>query len=361
MNINFKIYALVEKNKNTYEYIGLTSKPLKKRLSQHIYTSSKNLTKKDKWILSVNKQIDIVELESGLTKNEAISLERAYIDQIGLYNLKNTSLGGEVYLPEYYKGWLNKPISKYSKDGIFIESYESCSKAALVNNLSISTICYCANNTNITTLKHIYIYHGDIEMLNLKLSLIQSKNYKLYDFDGNVIDVNSNVNQLLYKNNLGLSVREFSKRLNNGIIHTNHKSKYFILYPDFNLNVMLNSLLRYKIKNIKTNEILYFESFLKISKFLKCSESLVSDVYTGIKKSVKGYIVSKINDDFKEYKDDRKFKIALIKNNEIVEIFNSIQEASDKFNIDPSGISKVCRGKRKTIKKLIFKYFNDIV
>ena len=42
---------------------------------------------------------------------------------------------------------------------------------------------------------------------------------------------------------------------------------------------------------------------------------------------------------------DNKIKVICLENNKI---FNSIKEAGNYYNIDPSGISKVLKGKQKT-------------
>lgn len=46
---------------------------------------------------------------------------------------------------------------------------------------------------------------------------------------------------------------------------------------------------------------------------------------------------------------------------ELDKVFNSIQECGRELNIPAINISKVCRGKGKTLKGYHFKYYNDII
>lgn len=60
----------------------------------------------------------------------------------------------------------------------------------------------------------------------------------------------------------------------------------------------------------------------------------------------------------KKYSDCKQFrKIALIdKNGEVIKEYTSIVEAADELNLNPNGITGVCRGRYKTTKGYIFKY-----
>ena len=54
---------------------------------------------------------------------------------------------------------------------------------------------------------------------------------------------------------------------------------------------------------------------------------------------------------------DNKIKVICLENNKI---FNSIKEAGNYYNIDPSGISKVLKGKQKTAGGYTWEKYVDI-
>ena len=324
-------------------YIGLTSKKLERRLKQHVITSVR-----DKNRINDGYTISIIELESDLTKQDAIDLEISYISRFGLDNLTNTTIGGEgvfgkKYTIEEKLNWYNSiEVEEYNIEGEIINEYFNITECSVINNISHSSIFYCINNKNITSFNRIFVKKG-----------IKSKELKLYDLYGNLISTHKSASDIYKKYNLNQSLGEFSKRLNNGIKPKQLKQKYFILYPNFNLSVMLESLKRYKIYN--GSDLKYFMTINDISKYLLVDYSFVSDVLSKIKKSAKNYQILYYDEEIKEYINELCKKIVELDDN------GNIKECSNYYNLDSSDISKICRGKRKHVKKHKFKYIDDIV
>lgn len=373
----YKIYGLTTEFDKEIQYIGLTSKTLEHRLNQHIRTShiEKDFySKKENWIrkrIEDGYEIKILELESNLTKEEACDLEIAWISYFGLENLRNTTIGGEcgsagkVFSLEERINWYNSiEVTQYSLDGKLIKEFPNITQCAKELNISHSSIWYCINNKHVTSHGFIFVQSDYKEDLYKKLEILKNRESRceLYDIYGNLIDSSNSINNLNKKYGFTQRLTEFSKRLNDGIVPKVLKESYFIKFPNFNLDVMLNSLKRFKIINIESKEILYFTTIEDIYKFLKCSKSLVTDCLSKIKKSANGWQIYHINDEVEEYSriNNRKI-IELDLSGNIIKTFNNIKECANYYNIDSSCISKVCRGKRKHVKHHIFKYIDDIV
>lgn len=370
----YKIYGLITEYDNEIQYIGLTSKTLEKRLNQHIYTSFRDreyYSKKENWIrkrINDGYKIEIIELESDLTKEEALKLEVAWISYYGLENLTNTTPGGEcggkVFSLEEKLNWYNSvPITQYDLKGNKIKDYFNITQCAKELNITHSSIWRCVNNKLITAHGYIFIQSDFKEDLYNKLDKLNNKReYQLYTLKGDMIDSAYSISELNKKYGFTQRLTEFSKRLNSGIVPKCLKEKYFIKFPEFNLNVMLTSLNRYKIINIKTKNVKTFMTTIEIAKYLKCSHGLITDCLSKRKKSAKGYQIYHINDIVEDYSKKHNRKIVEIdyKGN-IINTFNTIKECALFYNIDSSGISKVCSGKRRHICNHKFKYIEDIV
>ncbi len=109
MELNYKIYALVEKITNNIRYIGLTKNPLKYRLSQHL--RDRSINHKTNWIKKIGvDNIDIILIEDGIkTKEEICEREIFFISKYRYdgFNLVNTTNGGE--------GWNNTKFTENHK------------------------------------------------------------------------------------------------------------------------------------------------------------------------------------------------------------------------------------------------------
>lgn len=368
----YKIYGLITHKDDEIKYVGLTSKKLEYRLKQHIKSSLKKkvkYTKKENWIrkrINEGFSINIIELESNLSKEEANLFEMAWISYYGLENLTNLTIGGDGVRGKFYNyeeriNWYNAiNVYQYDLNGNFIKSYPTITECAKELNISISSVGYCILDKNLTS--HGFIFVKDKNMLKEKLNKISNNTYKLYDLYGNLVYCDRSISNINKKYNLTQRVSEFSKKLNNGVTPKTISEKYFIKYPNFNLNIMLSALNRYKIFNLTTSEIKYFIKIEDISKYLKCSKSLIIDCLSGLRKSAKGYQIYKINDKIIEYSNKNYRKIIEIDDyGNCIKTFDNIQACANFYTLDPSCISKVCRGKRLHIKHHKFKYIDDIV
>lgn len=93
----YKVYGLSTKdNPDLIRYIGITKFNLEKRLKEHLNYSKSNHNKRANWIKK-HKDIVITEIESELTREEAIVKEIEYIKtfkSLGA-NLVNSTSGGD--------------------------------------------------------------------------------------------------------------------------------------------------------------------------------------------------------------------------------------------------------------------------
>mgnify|MGYP000241745517 CR=1 FL=1 len=371
MNNKFKVYKLVEKDNEIPMYIGITSKPLHIRLRNHLYLCN-NKDKNDKktnWLrnrLKNNIKINIIELENNLSKDEAIELEISYISYYGLENLKNSTLGGEglfgyKYTPKQLANWYNlKPILQYDFKGNFIRKFESITKCANYYNISHSSVSYCVNNKNITSHGMIFVAEGD-NNLKEKLEYLNKGTYRLYDIDKNYIDCSNKLNILLDKYNLPKYINQSSIRIYKNKIPKFIKFNYFIIHKNYDVDEFFDKVSHIIMYDKKCNIVCKFIKVSQVSRYLNVSNNYVIDVLNGIRKSCKGYLLSYRNVDCTPFINNNHKRICLIEEGIIIETFDSIKEASVKYKLDPSCISKVCYNKRKHTKGFVFKFIDDIV
>lgn len=99
----FTVYALIRPDlPNAIRYIGITSQPLKERLSGHCIETRHDNPYKFRWIMQLKRQglkPKIVPLIVGLTQGEALEIEVELIREFRQtgHRLTNISLGGEAF------------------------------------------------------------------------------------------------------------------------------------------------------------------------------------------------------------------------------------------------------------------------
>lgn len=163
----------------------------------------------------------------------------------------------------------------------------------------------------------------------------------LYDLEfQKSIKFNSLSSAMLFCNSKGI--------LYNKII----KGKYLFSYNN-DFNEIINKIATIKILTPQNN-IIKCVSYYHASKILNCSKGMINSCLSGIRNNIKGYLISKINEEFQIFKDRNTIKIICLNDNKL---FNSIKEASEYYSVDNSMIVKVCKNKRKHIKGLKFKYY----
>lgn len=148
MNEMYCVYLHISPTKKYY--VGITRQSPEKRWMKGIgYKANKkfyNAIKKYGW-----ENFEHIIVAENLAEEPALKMEMALIRKYDSFNNGyNRTFGGEkaVYPPNAYanmKKKLAKPISQYTKDGIWIRDYESISDAARkvgIGNSGIS-LCLC--------------------------------------------------------------------------------------------------------------------------------------------------------------------------------------------------------------------------
>lgn len=105
-------------------------------------------------------------------------------------------------------------------------------------------------------------------------------------------------------------------------------------------------------------KIKYAITYQHAAWIIGCSVNMINLCLLKQRRSVKKHIVCKIEEDFHLYKYRNNKGVICINDNKA---FSSIKECARFYNFDESGISKVCKGKRKHYKNMSFKFIDDIV
>ena len=130
------------------------------------------------------------------------------------------------------------------------------------------------------------------------------------------------------------------------------KSTYvFSYYPD----VFKIVEKRAKILLTKDNITLYALNQKHAGFLAGVTPGMINLCIMGQRKSANGYLVYKVGKVVKEYKNNH-YKPVICKNDG--KLFPTAKAAAVYYSVDPSMISKICKGKRKGVKGLIFKYSN---
>jgi hypothetical protein len=152
-DIKVKTFIYVLKDPDTQEirYVGKTIKPLKYRLTGHIYSCKKEKNHRTNWIKSIIKKgkKPIIEMIDFCPWNKSQELESYWIIKLKNEgcNLINATNGGEgqlgLKLSKTRKDNLilaaSKTVYQYSLDGIFIKQFKNAVEAAKEINLKSSS------------------------------------------------------------------------------------------------------------------------------------------------------------------------------------------------------------------------------
>ncbi len=120
----WKVY-LITNNINGKGYVGITSKPIEVRLSNHIRDAYPGRRNPNGTLYALHaafqkygeENFSISELQIGLTLSEARLLERHYIEKLGTYGSRrgrrgyNQTLGGEIPDEAYGQDRVTNPVS----------------------------------------------------------------------------------------------------------------------------------------------------------------------------------------------------------------------------------------------------------
>lgn len=170
----YYIYALSSvENPDNYRYIGLTNN-LRARFNRHLLDSElKGHTRKIHWIKSVNKEIILTVLQSGLeTRSIAGQMEIIYIKLLKFagYDLTNGTDGGDggsTNLGHKFSDEHNKKLSEYhithgtippSRKGAILSNETKLKLSKAIMSLEKLECPHCGKVTVYTMAK---VYHFD--------------------------------------------------------------------------------------------------------------------------------------------------------------------------------------------------------
>lgn len=276
-----------------------------------------------------------------------------------------------------------KKVILYKENNNIINIFNSCVDASLKLNIAYSIILRCCKGTGRnyknTNMKFKYLSSTD-DLINKKIDIKTIPNKKSkdllkkiiqYDDNFNIINIFKSITETSIK--LNISVKTVKNYCNNKTKNEKIKLKYLsntddlankkidistIIMKPINIknNLRKEKVIQYDINNKIIN---IFESLTEAAKQLNISISTVKRCCYGKIKSCKNNTIrlkhltkdddlvnKKINSTIKYEKGMRIMKkIVEYKNDIIINIFDSIKDASQKLNINENSIRKFCGGK----------------
>ena len=307
-----------------------------KRYLDHVKNyDNKNIIKLNKLnkIRNIGLSPIILKLHENISKEESLLIETNLIIKIGRIidnsgPLVNVNIFG--YDSTGYKHTketlelLSKKVIKYDLDGNCLKKYNSMTEAAKDNNLLISNISNnCSGKTKIVNKNFIFKYEND-----QFIKPIQYENVNRYQ----VVRIDFNGNKIIYS-----SIEEASK-LNNNLKHISEVC-YGIAYSsgEFLWRFISHPNLTDINNNINNN----------YGKYLFYKDNILC--YREMTHSFKHT---------EEYKESKKKKVIMYDlNGNILNYFNSINDAAEKTSLNRSSIGSNCNNKISIVsKKYIFKF-----
>lgn len=221
------IYTLSDPNTGLVRYVGKTNN-IKRRLNSHMSNYSLSTsTKKNNWIISLIKseKLPIIEVLDEVPENDINFYEMFYISLLKSwgFNLLNGTDGGDGYdwtgrkhnKESNIKNRMNSPnrksVAKYDINDNLICKYHSLREAGLdngINKVHISRVCKAVQKTSggfkwkfidritehdVTEVKNRIIKY-DKPRMDSKM-----KKVKVFDLDGNLLDVCSSMHKAVLK------------------------------------------------------------------------------------------------------------------------------------------------------------------
>ncbi len=227
MNKEYKIYKLLDPENLEIRYIGVTTKMLNERLSQHLYVAKtkKTQTRVSKWIRSLFKRdlkplIELVEISY---ENNWQEREKYWIEFYK--NLTNTSPGGAGLVLDRNKASIDRsaeghkiPIVQLDKFYNLIKRWESTQEATdFLGFKSTSSVNNALRGRSNYAKGFIFIYEKDYLSNNFMKEKRREHITKVYQYDiyGNfiqewqsVVEVSHKIKEVKYSS----SIFEAAKR-----------------------------------------------------------------------------------------------------------------------------------------------------
>ena len=370
-NINNKLYTIYcHKNKiNNMCYIGQTCRKYVKtrwNLGKGYWCSTKfyNAIKKYGW-----DNFENIILEDNIKyQNEANQKEIYYINLYNSikngYNTKEGGLNGSNNL--------GKSIVKINLKGEVVKIYNSIIEAVeeLGENYQGTPICNCCKGKSFSAYNYFWCYFQDLSswdfIKHLKSHKTKKLIYKLNKESREILSIYTSISEAIKKLNISYNI--IKKLLTN--VYTRNEYDFLLSYnEDYPYNYIKgkNPFIskRGKLYMIDKNKnilkvfdnISQAEKTLRVRNIGRCLK--FSNYFT-----VGGYYWCYEQDyetfKIRKYKFKGNYKSKVVyqfdKNNNLLNIFNSVKEASSQLNISAASISKCALNKRKSAGSYIFKY-----
>lgn len=116
---------------------------------------------------------------------------------------------------------------------------------------------------------------------------------------------------------------------------------------------LIQSLHSIKAKDLKTGEIKFFVSHKHAATILGCCDQAVNLALLKLRKSVNGWVIARRNEPFSEYINKHYRKVRCLDDGLV---FERALYAAQHYNLDPSAITKVCKGTRRIVGRHTFEY-----
>lgn len=293
------IYVLINPLNNQIFYVGYTYN-INKRLYEHIYNKNDNKYKSSVILkIKSNKLLPLIKVidECDYIYNEDLNMYEH--EKLEIYYIKKFREEG-IKLTNLTDGGKNPPISKtkitvyqYDKNFNFIKKYESITEAANTFNIPVTNICCALNQKrSLTSLGYYWLTIDDINRFPIRKKVIVVRKILnrntipilQYDLNGNLIK--EYIGQCEAERLTGISEKLINKCLRN----KNYKQAggYMWFYknnvPD-NIEKYPGKFFTRKISafDLNNNFIQNFNSVREASIQLKLDETCIS-------KNLKGHI-----------------------------------------------------------------------
>lgn len=266
---------------------------------------------------------------------------------------------------------MNKPIIRYTMDGIVDKRYkdiyevieDDCFKEFDRRKLEVG-IFSCLNGWLISSHGYIWKYDDDTELDldNIKNARIKRADKPIlrYDVYGNFIKRYENIIDITHETGYDSSCIGKCCRHE---VETAYRN--FWRYEDDPSPINFISPLKPVLCYTREGQFVrQFDSVVDASKFVGCAATNISSCCRHKSKTIKDYIFRFVDDDAPVLpikKQER--KVCLLNDNmDIIEVYDTITEASKANNCLPSGIVNCCKGRNKSskCKGKIFRYMEDV-
>jgi hypothetical protein len=304
------IYGLKDSKNGIIKYVGKTCNKLNYRVNQHIGKSktayNSPLFAWIRKVLNQNKQI-IGEILEICDENVWEEREIFWIKKLNeITKLKNLSEGGitplnsRIVKDKAYSNRKLKEVSKYTLEGVYIETYKSCAEAARLNFVNRRGIQKCLNGG--LSAYGFYWSYNKIDKIEIRKPIKTgwekghepyNKGQKLSEEHKNLLSdkkkkkvINIETGEIYESlKDAAISINIPYKTFVSQLFYNSTKSKFKYLEDKFNKPKI--NLKKRRVINIETNEI--YESVVEACYKSGFSNSKMMSILKG-KNKLKNYI-----------------------------------------------------------------------